>query len=90
MHFDPDLVIIAPTVIALAGMAYSLIRRWMDRTEVSKSELHAIDDRLARIEQAVEAMSVEVERISEAQRYYTKIQAGQRAEPSALPSGDRR
>jgi hypothetical protein len=80
MHFDPDLVIIAPTVVALAGMAYSLIRRWMDRADVSKAELHAIDERLARIEQAVDAMSVEVERVSEGQRFATKVLSERTAE----------
>jgi hypothetical protein len=36
-------------------------------------QLQVIDDRLARIEQAVEAMSIEVERISEGQRFTTKL-----------------
>ena len=49
----------------------------------------AVGEQLTRIEQAVDAMAVEVERISEAQRYFTKLQAGQLAEPSALP-GERR
>jgi hypothetical protein len=49
----------------------------------------AVSAQLQRIEQAVDAMAVEVERISEAQRYFTKLQAGQLGEPSALP-GERR
>jgi hypothetical protein len=49
----------------------------------------AVSEQLTRIEQAVDAMAVEVERISEAQRYFTKLQAGQLAEPGALP-GERR
>ena len=72
---DPDLLIVAPTFLAIAGMGYSLIRRWIDRAEVSKAELRAIDERLARIEQAVDAMSVEVERVSEGQRFATKVLA---------------
>ena len=39
---------------------------------------------LERIEQAVEAMAIEVERISESQRFLTKLQSGN-AEPAALP-----
>ena len=39
---------------------------------------------LERIEQAVEAMAIEVERISESQRFLTKLQTGS-AEPAALP-----
>jgi hypothetical protein len=49
----------------------------------------AVGEQLQRIEQAVDAMAIEVERISEAQRYFTKLQTGQLAEPSALP-GERR
>lgn len=49
----------------------------------------AVSDQLRRIEQGVEAMALEVERISEAQRYLTRIQVGQ-AEPGALPSGEHR
>jgi hypothetical protein len=33
------------------------------------------DDRLARLEQAVDSIAIEVERISEGQRFLTKIQA---------------
>jgi hypothetical protein len=50
----------------------------------------AVSEQLQRIEQAVEAMALEVERISEAQRYFTKLQTGQVAEPAALPTGDPR
>jgi hypothetical protein len=36
-------------------------------------QLSALDARLARIEQAIDAMSIEVERISEGQRFTTKL-----------------
>jgi hypothetical protein len=48
--------------------------------------LQAVDARLARIEQAVEAIAVEVERVAEGQRYATKLQAEQ-AKRAALPDG---
>jgi hypothetical protein len=64
--------------------------RRLERTAGAKALSPAVMAQMQRIEQAVEAMSIEVERISEAQRYYTKLQAGQHAEPGALPSGDRR
>ncbi|PYP81563.1 MAG: hypothetical protein DMD35_00905 [Gemmatimonadetes bacterium] len=50
----------------------------------------ALSDQLQRIEQAVDAMALEVERISEAQRYFTKLKTGRVAEPNALPSSERR
>lgn len=34
-----------------------------------------VDDRLARIEQAVDAIAIEVERIAEGQRFLTRLQA---------------
>jgi len=47
-------------------------------------------DQLQRIEQAVDAMSIEVERISESQRFLAKLQSGQSAESVALPGAERR
>ena len=49
----------------------------------------ALSGQLQRIEQAVEAMSIEIERISESQRFMAKLQseAGQRG---ALPTAERR
>ncbi|GAC1479833.1 MAG: hypothetical protein NVS1B4_24670 [Gemmatimonadaceae bacterium] len=45
---------------------------------------------LQRIEHAVEAMSIEVERISEAQRFMAKVQSGAVASPAALPHAEAR
>lgn len=42
-----------------------------------------IEERLSRIEQAIDAMSVEVERISEGQRFTTKLLADRQAEPAS-------
>jgi len=41
-----------------------------------------IEERLSRIEQAVDAISVEVERISEGQRFTTKLLSDRQAEPA--------
>jgi hypothetical protein len=46
-------------------------------------------ERLARIEAAVESIAVEVERISEAQRFTTKLLAERSAPPAPPASGDR-
>ena len=43
------------------------------------------DDRLARIEQAVDAIAIEVERIAESQRFLTRLQT-ERADDRALKS----
>ncbi len=44
-----------------------------------------VEPQLRRIEQAVEAMSIEIERISESQRYLTKTEAARRDEAAILP-----
>jgi hypothetical protein len=51
------------------------------------SEVH--DDRLARLEQAVESIAIEVERISEGQRFTTKLLT-ERAQADQIRLGERR
>ncbi len=49
------------------------------------------DDRLQRLEQAVDSIAIEVERISEGQRFTTRLLSEQRdAARVALPSGTNR
>jgi hypothetical protein len=62
------------------------ISRWIDRRSNAPAIQTAdIQPQLVRIEQAVEAMAIEVERISEAQRYLTKLQTGAHADPLLVP-----
>lgn len=46
--------------------------------------------RLERIEQAVDAISIEVERISEGQRFTTQLLSEGRHQPAALPAAGER
>jgi hypothetical protein len=46
----------------------------------------ALTEQLQRIEQAVDAMSIEVERISESQRFMARLQSQAGAERVALPN----
>lgn len=59
----------------------AFIRRLIDRPPVMAPIPADVQNRLERIEQAVEAVAIEVERISESQRYLTKLMV----EPKALP-----
>jgi hypothetical protein len=59
----------------------ALARRW--ERQASLRPPPASDERLERIEQAIEAMAVEVERISEGQRFVTRILSERT--PEALP-----
>ena len=53
-------------------------------------ELERQIDDLKRIEHAVEAMAIEVERISEAQRYMARLESERGADPALLARPGRR
>ena len=59
------------------SIAHGLLKRWRSKpSEVGQDVTGALNDiaqRLARLEQASDAMSVEIERISEGQRFTTKL-----------------
>ena len=80
--------IMCATMVVGWPLARAFGRR-LERGGQTASVTPALSEQLTRIEQAVDAMSLEVERISEAQRYLTKLQSAS-AEPAALQAGDRR
>jgi hypothetical protein len=87
-------------VIPLAGMVmvivivigFPLVRAWVKRIEQGasspKRSLES-DRRLERMEQAIDAMAVEVERISESQRFMTRLLSERTGERVALPRDER-
>jgi hypothetical protein len=87
---DEDILIPAfffLTVIVLA-IGVPLVRariRREDRMSLLPSADPMMNDRLSRIEQAIDAMAVEVERISEGQRFVTRVLTERPAERQALP-----
>lgn len=75
--------------IAFIAVGLPLARafaRRMDRRNIPASAAD-LAPRLDRIEQAVEAVAIEVERISENQRYSTKVISELRGLPSPVPDG---
>ena len=73
------------TVIALGvPLIRGLTRRW-ERPALSDKPSPELTARLDRIEQAVEAVAIEVERIAEAQRFSAKLMSEQ---PRSLPKSD--
>jgi hypothetical protein len=60
----------------------ALARRWERQATLRSSP--PSDERLERIEQAIEAMAIEVERISEGQRFVTRLLSDRT--PEALPT----
>lgn len=77
------------TVIVLT-LGVPLVRSWTRRREQEPPKsIVAMDERLARMETAIEAMSIEVERISEGQRFVTRLLAEREQQQKSLPA-DRR
>jgi hypothetical protein len=76
---------LAAATIIFAPLFRALGRRIERRGEPAGVDAQQVTPRLDRIEQAIEAMAVEVERISEGQRYVTKQMHELRALPAPNP-----
>ena len=75
------------TVLALA-LGVPLVRSYVRRKEMQPMETPGslrIEERLTRIEHAVEAIQLEVERVSEGQRFVTRLLAEREKVAAALP-----
>jgi transposase-like protein len=82
MNSDQHFVVVMVTIVAVAGTISLLVRTlasaWRDRSRRTLPQGPS-DERLARLEQAVDAIAIEVERMSEGQRFVAKLLA-ERAE----------
>ena len=69
----------AIAIAIVFGITGWMLKSWLSHQERTKElslttqRLDSSDERLARVENAVESIAVEVERISEGQRYVTKL-----------------
>lgn len=75
------------STVVIVALGVPIVRSINRRKELEASRLPADPEqgrRLERIEQAVEAMAVEIERISEGQRFVTKLLA-ERERANILP-----
>ncbi len=88
MHIPGQLIPIVLFICASATIIGTPIARaWarrLDRGGPSPRDLAGIDDRLTRIEHSVDAIAIEMERVSEGQRFLTKVM-GERKELGAPP-----
>jgi len=76
IYVDPE-VIIVPIVFGMPTVAF-MLRMLLKHKEKMASlrapqDQSALDARLARVEQAMDAVAIEVERIGESQRFLTKV-----------------
>jgi hypothetical protein len=92
MDFPSFVITIASMVlgtIILTPIARAWGRRIENQSRQPPLPAPAYDARFDQLEQAVEAVAIEVERIAEGQRFVTKILA-ERAQPAALGDGSAR
>ena len=87
---DPDVIHLAQVLATIALFIGSLsvialVGRVLKRKIDGAPRAEIGDDRLRRLEDAVDAIAVEVERISEGQRFTTKLLAERNAEEERVP-----
>jgi hypothetical protein len=90
---DPNLIVhevfswlVPGLVIMVLGFpVVRLITKWLEPKPVPPRELSAINGRLERIETAVDSIALEVERISEAQRFSARLQSEQQQSRLSAP-----
>ena len=89
-QFDPDVaagLMFAVIFAVLMPLSIAVARRiWKGRPVVAPAPDATIAPRFDRLEQAVDAIAIEIERVSEGQRFVTKILAERPAANSAPPS----
>lgn len=89
---EPGHTMVALAFIGTIGIVlYPLARALGQRLESKTAQTPALaaghDPRLERMEQAIDAIAIEVERIAEAQRFQTRL-LSERANERALGAGD--
>jgi hypothetical protein len=81
------------TMVAVISIGIPLARafaRKMDHRSLPPAVPHELQQRLEHMEQAIDSIAVEVERISEGQRFTTKLLAERQQEsPAALSASER-
>lgn len=85
-------MILPAVVITILGFPFvRLLVRRFDRRDVPPAALNRIEERLGRLEAGVDSIAIEVERISEGQRFTTRLLSDRSAETGGLrpPAGTR-
>jgi hypothetical protein len=92
MEMSPEVLGFAQVAVVIVGMVASLctigvltVRALISSARKQPRSLPADDRRIEQLQQSVDAIAVEVERIAEAQRFTTKLLA-ERDQTPTLPS----
>lgn len=81
-------IIIITLVAIVAGTMSKVLRVWLTRRRgaaLPQSDLNQIRDGIGQLQQSVDAIALEVERLSEGQRFTTKLLAQQQSEVVQTP-----
>lgn len=80
--FGQIALVIVVTIGSLTGIGV-MLHAYLQRAKRRAMSLHVTggdDDRMRRLEQAVDSIAIEVERISEGQRFLTRLHSDKQAE----------
>jgi hypothetical protein len=90
---NPDLWVPAVTTVVIvaivAGSSYRLLKMWLQRSghlSIPEADVKEIRYGIAQIQQAVDAIAIEVERLSEGQRFTAKLLAESASGSAATPA----
>jgi hypothetical protein len=91
MAIDSEAAMAVALFVSIASVAWSAAfawSRWLARPQpapqvAGAEHEHVVEQRLARIEHAVQAIAIEVERLGEGQRFATRVLT-ERSSPEAL------
>lgn len=91
MAVGPGEVMVVGIVFGTISMSVLTLARMRMRASQQRDQLHdpAVEERLYRIEQAVDAIAVEVERMAESQRFTSRLLSERLPTPGALPGPER-
>ena len=84
---DNEMVVAITSMALTFGTIITLVRLWVNRsrsTGAPPAQLEPVMDRLLRIEQTLDSVAIEVERISEAQRFTTKLLSDREKVPALV------
>jgi len=79
-------IVFGTTSVTVLSLARMKLKAGSQRGHVTEP---GVEDRLYRIEQAVDAMAIEVERMAESQRFTARLLAERLPTPEALPGAER-
>jgi hypothetical protein len=79
------------STVIIISIGVPLVRSYVRRREAQPLQTSSISDaRLARMESALESVAIEIERISEGQRFVTKLLAERDTSVQSLPNSEPR